>query len=171
MRFQLAIIACILAVQAGAAQAQSPPIPKEVTPPVVRHDWAQIFPITPAFADWVRAGQVLDKAGVVTGDAWLHRDSLRIKRTGSYPLIEADILVNFNGQGGTLPGYIRFLQVISCGEPTFSVVKAVGRVTVSGDVIRPASLLTSQPWSNTDFGFARLICFDQAFQARFLARN
>lgn len=173
MKVRLSIIAGIAALASGAAHAQSSQPPPQFVAREApnRLDWAAIFPVTPAFADWTAVGQVLNQNGTVTGELWLHRDSLRPNRAGSIPIIEADLLVNFNGQDGVAPGYVRFLQIISCGNPTISIVKALGRVTVSGGVIRPASDLTRDPKANYDFGFARAICFDRGFQSRFLARN
>ena len=171
MRTMLSILALLMAAPAFAV-AEQPQVFTAPEAPLRHYEWAQIFPVTPAFSDWVQAGDLTDKRdGAEVGQAWLHRDSLRIKTSASGPIIEADILVYYNGHGGLTPGYSRLLAIIGCGQPTITLIKAAGAVTISDGAIRIASELTEVHGIWYDLGITTPICTDPDFKERFLARG
>lgn len=165
----LPLLAVVLMAPLSAPVRSDPPlfVPPRAADP--QYEWAQEFPVTPAFADWTSTG-ILAVQGQAVGEMWMHRDSLRWHESRGKPVLWADVLVRLNGSG-----YSRRQLMLSCDATRIYMTRAGGEVTIDPNgAIRPASALTGingyqQIVVGPDAWFDQF-CFDREFQARFLAR-
>jgi hypothetical protein len=172
MRTYLFLAALAIApITSQPALAQfAPPIfvPPRVEDPV--YDWVQEFPVTPAFADWTRVGELTSDGVVPVGEMWLHRDSFRWHESRGRPFLWADVLMRLDAGG-----YSRRQFMLSCDATRIFTTHAAGFVTIDANgAIRPASALTGINGYNVSptalDAWYDLFCFDREFQARFIAR-
>jgi hypothetical protein len=165
----LAAAATALIIPQPALAQFAPPIlvPPRAADPVFY--WAQEFPVTPAFVDWSRIGN-LTFDGTPVGEMWLHRDSFRWHESRGRPFLWADVLIRLNDAG-----YSRRQFMLSCDATRVIMTHAAGMVTIDANgVIRPASTLTGingyDVSATAPDAWYDLFCFDREFQARFMAR-
>ena len=135
-------------------------------------DWAQEFPITPAFADWSTVVKLTDDQGREVAEMWLHRDSLSWRSSRAEPLLWVDVLVRVTVSGK----YSRGKLVLACDATRIYATHALGEVRIgAGGAIIPVSKLIGvdgyKVMITGPSTWYDLLCFDRAFQAAHMARQ